>query len=198
MQDQKVDNSLFSLAGILAQGTQQQPEERAVMIQLGDLDVSEEYASEQDNSGCKSKRSLKASGKMAANNADEPLPLIDAVTENDMSPGSKRPRPASPRAEFSKYYAKTLKKIEEIKKKIKGTTDKKEIKRLKNMISAYGSRLHKREDVEQLKEQVDIRNKQIGVMLKVLQQDLPAHQLSNILRRIKEETPTINRQASQD
>ena len=61
------------------------------------------------------------------------------------------------------------------------------------MISAYGSRLHKREDVEQLKEQVDIRNKQIGIMLKVLQQDLPAHQLSNILRRIKDETPTINR-----
>ena len=143
--------------------------EPAVMIQLADVDESEECASEQDNEfGCKSKRSLKAAGKMAANNSGEPLPLIDAVTENDASPGSKRQRPSSPKTEFSKYYSKTLKKIEDIKQKIKNTTDKKEIKRLKNMISAYGSRLHKREDVEQLKEQVDIRNKQIGVMLKVL------------------------------
>ena len=36
--------------------------------------------------------------------------------------------------------------------KIRDTYDTKEIKRLKNMISAYTSRLHKRETVEQLKE----------------------------------------------
>ena len=87
-------------------------------------------------------------------------------------------------------------KTEEIKRQIEGTTDKKEIKRLRNKISAYHSRLHKRMDVEQLKEQVDIRNKQIEVMLKVLQQDLPGDQLKNIMRRIKDEAPTINRQDS--
>ena len=51
-------------------------------------------------------------------------------------------------------------------------------------------------DVEQLKEQVDIRNKQIEVMLKVLQQDLPDTQLRNIMRRIKDEAPTIKKQDS--
>ena len=129
-----------------------------------DQDVSEELAEQEPQevvgSGCKSKRSLKAAAKMEANCSNDQLPIIDAVTENDMSPKSlgKRLRPSSPKTEFSKYHAKTLKKIEDIKKKIKGTTDKKEIKRLKNMISAYGSRLHKREDVELLKEQIDIRN----------------------------------------
>ena len=121
---------------------------------------SEQEESEDAYSGCKDKRSIKADAKKAAKKSSDKLPLTDAVTCNDISPNSlaKRLRPASPKTEFSKYYAKTAKKIEDIKKKIKGTTDKKEIKRLKNMISAYGSRLHKREDVELLKEQVDIRN----------------------------------------
>ena len=76
--------------------------------------------------------------------------------------------------------------VEEIKEKIKKSTDKKEIKRYKNMISAYGSRLHKREDVEQLREQVSIRNQQISVMLQVLKQDLPQHQYMDIVRRIRD------------
>lgn len=89
-----------------------------------------------------------------------------------------------------------MQKTEAIKKQIQGTTDRKEIKRLRNKISAYHSRLHKRMDFEQLKEQVDIRNKQIEVMLKVLQQDLSGEQLKNIMRRIKDEAPTIKRQDS--
>ena len=58
------------------------------------------------------------------------------------------------------------------------------------MISAYGSRLHKRGDVEQLKEQVSLRNNQMGVMLKVLQEEIPASQLMIILKRIRSETPS--------
>ena len=124
------------------------------MIQLVDPDMSEESSEKEPqdlNSGCKGKRSLKAEAKKAANRFSEQLPLIDAVTSNDVSPKSpigKRQRPATSKSEFNKYYEKTLKKIAEIEKKIKVTTDKKEVKRLKIMISAYGSRLHKREDVE--------------------------------------------------
>ena len=108
----------------------------------------------------------------------------------------KRPRIVIPEIEFSQYYIKTQQKIAEIKQKIRNTSDKKEIKRYKNMISAYGSRLHKREDVEQLKEQVEIRNQQISVMLQVLKSDLPQHQYMDIVRRIRDETPTINRAAN--
>lgn len=70
-------------------------------------------------------------------------------------------------------------------------TDKREIKRLRNKISAYRSRLHKRMDVEQLKEQVEIRNKQIQIMINVLRQELPEDKLQNIMGRIKNETPSI-------
>lgn len=116
--------------------------------------------------------------------------------EKQSSLGKRTARPVDEASEFGQYHHKTMLKTEEIKRQIEGTTDKKEIKRLRNKISAYHSRLHKRMDVEQLKEQVDIRNKQIEVMLKVLQQDLPGDQLKNIMRRIKDEAPTINRQDS--
>ena len=91
------------------------------------------------------------------------LALIDAITTNEMSSSpifssGNRKRPCSPENEFEKYHANTLGKIEELKRKIKVCTDKKEIKRCKNMISAYRSRLHKREDIEQLKEDLNQRN----------------------------------------
>ena len=121
--------------------------------------------------------------------------MVENRTNDDTVYG-KRPRNVLPETEFSQYYIKTQQKIAEIKQKIKNTTDKKEIKRYKNMISAYGSRLHKREDVEQLKEQVEIRNQQISVMLQVLKSDLPQHQYMDIVRRIRDQTPTINHAAN--
>ena len=75
-------------------------------------------------------------------------------------------------------------------------TDKKKKKTLNNKISAYKSRLHKRMDNEQLKQQIDIRNKQIQIMIKVLRQELPEDKLQNIMGRIKNETPSIQRQGS--
>ena len=111
--------------------------------------------------------------------------MVENRTNDDTVYG-KRPRNVLPETEFSQYCIKTQQKIAEIKQKIRNTSDKKEIKRYKNMISAYGSRLHKREDVEQLREQVSIRNQQISVMLQVLKQDLPQHQYMDIVRRIRD------------
>jgi len=127
------------------------------------------------NEGCQQKRQSKAASKNASSiGMVESVSLLKAnegITENaTASPTSslgKRARPVL-NNEFNDYHAKTQKKITEIKKKIESTSDKKEKKRLKNMISAYASRLHKREDIEQLKEQVSIRNKQIQIMVKVL------------------------------
>ena len=51
-------------------------------------------------------------------------------------------------------------------------------------------------DNEQLKQQIDIRNKQIQIMIKVLRQELPEDKLQNIMGRIKNETPSIQRQGS--
>ena len=44
-----------------------------------------------------------------------------------------------------------MKTIETLKDKLSATTEKKEVKRLRNMISAYESRIQKRETVEQLR-----------------------------------------------
>ena len=60
-------------------------------------------------------------------------------------------------------------KIEEIEAKmleVQGSA--KETKRLKNMISAYESRLLKRARNEDLTEHLDIRNAQISSILKIL------------------------------
>lgn len=56
------------------------------------------------------------------------------------------------------------------------------------MISAYSSRLNKREDVEQLREQVCVRDKQIQTMMSVLEHNLPRDKLSGILSKIRELT----------
>ena len=72
-------------------------------------------------------------------------------------------------SDFETYKAQTMAKIEEIEDKMKevqGTA--KETKRLKNMISAYESRLLKRARNEDLTEHLDIRNAQIQSILKIL------------------------------
>ena len=71
--------------------------------------------------------------------------------------------------DFETYKAQTMAKIEEIEAKmleVQGSA--KETKRLKNMISAYESRLLKRARNEDLTEHLDIRNAQISSILKIL------------------------------
>lgn len=72
-------------------------------------------------------------------------------------------------SDFETYKAQTMAKIEEIEAKMKEVQGSaKETKRLKNMISAYESRLLKRARNEDLTEHLDIRNAQISSILKIL------------------------------
>lgn len=60
--------------------------------------------------------------------------------------------------DLEQYVEKTQKTIDDLARRIEASKDKKEIKRLRNMISAYESRLNKRETVEQLRQQIELRN----------------------------------------
>ena len=60
--------------------------------------------------------------------------------------------------DLEQYVEKTQKTIDDLARRIEASKDKKEIKRLRNMISAYESRLNKRETVEQLRSQIELRN----------------------------------------
>ena len=85
-----------------------------------------------------------------------------------------------------------MKKMEEIEAQMgeaKGI--KKETKRLKNMLSAYESRLLKRAKYEDLNEHLEIRNAQIASILKILKEDLPKDKFISICRRITAETPKM-------
>ena len=93
--------------------------------------------------------------------------------------------------DLDQYVEKTQKTIDDLAKRIEASKDKKEIKRLRNMISAYESRLNKRETVEQLRSQIELRNQQVAVMLKVMKQELTPEMLNTCLRRIRLETPKM-------
>ena len=72
-------------------------------------------------------------------------------------------------SDFETYKTQTMAKIDEIEAKMKEVQGSaKETKRLKNMISAYESRLLKRARNEDLTEHLDIRNAQISSILKIL------------------------------
>ena len=82
-------------------------------------------------------------------------------------------------------------KIEELDEKIRTSVEKtpKELKRLKNMVSAYESRLVKRATMEDLREQLEIRNEQVKTILKIMKEELAHHDLVRVISRIRKETP---------
>ena len=85
-----------------------------------------------------------------------------------------------------------MNKIEEIESKMKEAIGcPKETKRLKNMISAYESRLLKRAKNEDLTEHLEIRNAQVTSIIRILKQELNQHQFLRIIRRIRTETPKM-------
>lgn len=67
----------------------------------------------------------------------------------------------------------------------------KELKRLKNMVSAYESRLVKRATTEDLHEQLEVRNTQVKAILKILSDELLPCDLMRITKRIYQETPQM-------
>ena len=66
-----------------------------------------------------------------------------------------------------------MEKIEELDQKIREPKKTaKELKRLKNMVSAYESRLVKRATTEDLREQLEVRNLQVKTILSILKEEL--------------------------
>ena len=69
--------------------------------------------------------------------------------------------------------------------------DVKEARRLKNLISAYESRLIKRAKDEDTQAQIDVRTQQLTTILKIIQEELPSCEAKRIFKRIKKETPRL-------
>ena len=100
---------------------------------------------------------------------------------------------------FDTYNQTTRNTISELEKKIadlekQPKKDKKtnsEIKRLKNMVSAYESRLLKRAIKEDLRAQVDTQNQQIACIMSIIKQELTSADLLRVTQRIINETPAM-------
>ena len=97
------------------------------------------------------------------------------------------------KSDFETYKSQTMDKIEELDEKIRTSVEKtpKELKRLKNMVSAYESRLVKRATMEDLREQLEIRNEQVKTILKIMKEELEHHDLVRVISRIRKETPQM-------
>ena len=108
-----------------------QPEGQFVEEEAADMPTREYHATSEN--GCKTKREAKLLSKQKSQKASS-----DNNGEVKAENGD----------DFGQYHARTLQKIQELREQIKVCSDKKQTKRLKNMISAYKSRLHKRSDVE--------------------------------------------------
>ena len=72
----------------------------------------------------------------------------------------------------------------------------KDVKRFKNMISAYESRLLKRARVEDISDQLNVRTQQLQSILKILQRELTPRDLIQVTDCIKHEAPQMVRGAS--
>ena len=95
-------------------------------------------------------------------------------------------------SDFETYKSQTMEKIEELDQKIREPKKSaKELKRLKNMVSAYESRLVKRATTEDLREQLEVRNQQVKTILSILKQELLPNDLKRVIRRIHNETPKM-------
>ena len=70
------------------------------------------------------------------------------------------------------------------------------MKRFKNMISAYESRLLKRARVEDISDQLNVRTTQIQSILRILQRELRPQDLIRVTTCIRQETPQLVRGAS--
>ena len=93
--------------------------------------------------------------------------------------------------DFLVYKEQTLVTISKLEDEIRAKQelaccdeDEDEIKRLKNMVSAYQSRLIKRANAEENETKVQTRDQQILVIKKIIKEELTASQHAHVSRRI--------------
>ena len=130
--------------------------------------------------------------KTAAKSSEKPQKTAHEVGQDLMD---KRRRGRKSTA-FDKYESQTREKITFHQQQIADLeagqhTDKTdgEIRRHKNIVSAYESRLLKRAMQEDLRSQVEARDQQQDAIMQILHEELPTTLLSRVIKRISEETP---------
>ncbi len=96
--------------------------------------------------------------------------------------------------DFKTYQNDCGTQIETLRAKIaiaENNGEVKEAKRLKNMVSAYESRLVKRAKQEDTQAQIDIKTQQLQTILKILYEEVPSAKRQRIVDRIQTETPKL-------
>ena len=99
-------------------------------------------------------------------------------------------------SDFKTYQQTTRDKINELQGQIvkaEAQDNIKDVKRFKNMISAYESRLLKRAKVEDIQDQLNVRTAQLQSILMVIRRELDPDLLQRITDVIKAESPKMVR-----
>lgn len=122
------------------------------------------------------------------NNVEQESEDTDYDEVHKIKKGLKRGRRET---DFLVYKEQTLATITKLEDEIKAKQelsscdeDEDEIKRLKNMVSAYQSRLIKRASAEENETKVQTRDQQILVIKKIIKEELTASQHTRVFRRI--------------
>ena len=138
-----------------------------------------------------SKQNVSNAFSVASNKAEATSVATDLINGK-----RRRGRKESQFATYNQTTRKTIKDLEEkievlekTQKKDKKTSS--EVKRLKNMVSAYESRLLKRAIKEDLRAQVDTQNAQITSIMNIIKQELSTVDLHRVSQRIINETPAM-------
>lgn len=126
----------------------------------------ENFASE---SGCQLKRQSKKIAKVQKKSTTGEDVLTKLILGKHRR-GRRQP-------DFKTYQNDCGSQIDSLRAKIATAQingDEKEVKRLKNMMSAYESRLVKRAKQEDTQAQIDVRTQQLQTILKILYEEVPS------------------------
>ena len=127
--------------------------------------------------------------------ADQTTPTSSVYENLEQSILGKRRRKRR-QCDLATYQQEIFSTIDKLKEQMlvaNKNNDIKESRRIKNLISAYESRLLKRAKDEDTQAQIDVRAQQLATILKIIQQELPSCESKRIFKRIEKETPRMQK-----
>ena len=152
---------------------------RAAAVQKLDLEENESH------SGKSYENSPRPSNTASPNKSRESNSKADQKNIAKQILGRKRRTRRQP--DLDAYKTKSLNKIEELKQRIAKETDPDSIKKLKNQISSYESRLLKRAQLEEQKVQLNSKDSKMDRFVDILREELTGRDFKRIMKRIDEE-----------
>ena len=160
-----------------------------------------------ESNGCKARRGRKQAAKKDIKepkkpNARQPKKTTVQKAKEDQPQESKnscmierKRRRGRAESDWPTYVEQTRARITSLQTElitVHATGDIKNVQRIKNMISAYESRLGKRAKFEEFQDQLKVREQQLSTVLGILQRELMTEELARVNRCILLETPQLS------